>query len=390
MQLSHRIKAITKDGSDGWDVYYKAQALKASGADICDLSIGEPDVKTDPAILQAMHKSAASGNTGYGLVPGQTNLRKAIAARVQTRTGVATNWRNVLITPGGQAALFCAHMATLNPGDTALYCDPYYVTYPGILRALQATPVAVPTHPAQNFEPQFDDLDAAARSARTLLVNSPNNPTGMIYGRKTLEAIARVCHAHDLWLISDEVYDTQVWQGEHRSPRAFSDMIERTLVVGSMSKSHAMTGSRIGWLVGPEAAIARAADLATVMTFGVPGFIQDAALFALARGAALEEKNAAPFLRRRDLALAVLRQNNALRVIPAMGAMYLMVDVRATGLSGEDFAHALLAQAHIAVMPGESFGNCAAGHIRVALTEKDARLIKALQTLAEFAQSTIG
>ena len=222
-------------------------------------------------------------------------------------------------------------------------------------------------------------------AATSLLVNSPNNPTGVVYSRETIEVIADFAKANDLWLISDEVYDTQIWDGNHHTPRALPGMAERTLVIGSMSKSHAMTGSRIGWIAGPEHAINHLVNLATHTTYGVPGFIQDAALFALSQGPGIEDKIAAPFRRRRALAHQILAQQNSVALIPAQGAMYLMLDIRATGLSGEGFATSLLDTHHIAVMPGESFGSSASGHIRVAMTVDDDRFSMALQTLVDHA-----
>ncbi|MEX0366019.1 MAG: pyridoxal phosphate-dependent aminotransferase, partial [Ruegeria sp.] len=162
-------------------------------------------------------------------------------------------------------------------------------------------------------------------------------------------------------------------------------MQERTMVVGSMSKSHAMTGSRCGWVVAPEDAIWRMIDLATSTTYGVPGFIQLAADFALTQGRALEDEVAEPFRRRRDLAQEILAGQNTVGMIPSQGAMYLMLDIRATGLSGKAFADRLLDEQGIAVMPGESFGTSAAGHIRVAMTVEDGAFEAALKTLCAFA-----
>ena len=389
MQLSQRITTLLGDGDDGWGVFYRARAMKAAGREVIELTIGEHDIRTDRSILDAMHRAALAGHTGYASIPGIPALRDAVAARVQARTGVPTARENVLITPGGQAGLFATHHACADPGDTALYVDPAYVTYPGVLRALGLVPRAVGARPEDGFQPRAGDLDAAVRAAhrpRSLLVNSPNNPTGGVYSPATLEGIARVVQEHDLWLISDEVYDTQVWDGDHLSPRALPGMAERTLVIGSMSKSHAMTGSRIGWILGPEAAIMRLADLATHTTYGVPGFVQEAALFALAQGDGLETAVAAPFLRRRDMALEVVGRQNIVRVQPPQGAMYLMLDIRGTGMSGEAFAMALLERHGIAVMPGESFGAAAAGHIRVAMTVADEVFVEALGRLLAFAQ----
>ncbi|PRY78785.1 arginine:pyruvate transaminase [Yoonia maritima] len=389
MELSERITNITAGGSDGWDTFYRARRMIADGIPVTELNIGEHDIRTHPDILNAMHSAALGGHTGYAVVPGTDSLRSAIAGRIQARTGVPTTAANILVTPGGQAGLFAAHNAVCNQGDTALYIDPYYVTYPGTIRSVGAVPKAIITTPDTAFQPTRAALDSAAPGAKSLLINSPNNPTGAVYSRATMESIAATCQQHDLWLISDEVYDTQVWDGDHISPRALPGMAERTLVVGSMSKSHAMTGSRVGWVCAPEHVINHLINLATHTTYGVAGFVQDAAEFALGQGVSVEETVAAPFRRRRELSLSVLAGQNAVRAVPAQGAMYLMLDIRATGLSGEGFANALLDAEQIAVMPGESFGAAAAGHIRVAMTIDDDRYVAALKRLVAFASEMV-
>ena len=268
MKLSERITQITGGGSDGWDVFYRARRMLSEGLAVTELTIGEHDTRTDPSILQAMELSARNGHTGYAMVPGTDLLRDTVAARVQTRTGVPTSRKNVLITPGGQAALFASHMAVCDPGDVGLFLDPYYATYPGTIRGVGAVARAVQTTAEDAFQPKAEWIDAAAEGAVSLLINTPNNPTGVVYSRQSLEEVADVCQRRDLWLISDEVYDTQVWDGEHISPRTLPGMAERTLVVGSMSKSHAMTGSRCGWVVGPEEVISHLINLATHTTYG--------------------------------------------------------------------------------------------------------------------------
>ena len=386
MQLSARITGLTGgDSEGGWGLYFRARALKDAGENITELTIGEHDTRTAPAILEAMNRAALSGHTGYAAIPGVSELRRAVAERVTRQTGVATGVENVLITPGGQAGLFAAHAAVCDAGDRALFIDPHYATYPGTIRGVGAVPVAVAARPETGFQPLAADIDAQAGGAKSLLINTPNNPTGVVYSRTTLEGIARVCLDRDLWLISDEVYDTQIWEGAHLSPRALPAMEERTLVVGSMSKSHAMTGSRVGWVIGPAEAIAPMINLATHTTYGVPGFIQDAAVFALAQGPGLEETIAAPFRRRRAAARDLLARQNLVRLVPSGGAMYLMLDIRDTGLSGKEFAERLLDQERIAVMPGESFGEAAAGHVRVAMTVADDAFADALARILAFA-----
>ncbi|MCF6443515.1 pyridoxal phosphate-dependent aminotransferase [Nereida sp. MMG025] len=386
MKPSHRISTLTGGGSDGWDVFYRARAMIAAGTPVTELTIGEHDIRTHPTILDAMHRSALSGHTGYAMVPGTQHLRDTVAARIAQRTGVPTTAANIMITPGGQSALFAAHHATCDDGDIACYIDPYYATYPGTIRAVGAVPKAIVTTPDTAFQPTEKALENCA-GARSLLINTPNNPTGVVYSGQTLKHIAQATRDHDLWLISDEVYDTQIWEGTHLSPRALPGMADRVLVVGSMSKSHAMTGSRVGWVCGPAPIIEHMITLATHTTYGVPGYIQDAAVFALTARPELEAEVAAPFKRRRAIAMDLLGQQTIIKAIPNGGAMYLMLDIRATGLSGETFANALLETHHIATMPGESFGTAAAGHIRVAMTIDDTAFKAALRRLLTFAQT---
>lgn len=384
MRLSRTITNITGGGSDGWGLFLKARRMIAEGTPVTELTIGEHDIKTDARILEAMNKAALGGATGYAMVPGIDPLREAVAERLTARTGVPTALDNVLITAGGQAALFAAFRAALDEGDRALFIDPYYATYPGTIRSQGGIPVAVKARASDGFQPSFEAMDAAADGAKAILINSPNNPTGAVYTRETLDAVAAVAEKHDLIVISDEVYDTQVWDGEHLSIRALPRMAERTFVIGSMSKSHAMTGSRVGWLVGPEEAMGHVTNLLTNTNYGVAGFTQEAALFALGLGEDFEAQIAEPFRRRRALAQKALDGQNLLRLSPPSGAMYIMLDVRATGLSGDDFADRLLEERHIAVMPGGSFGEAAAGHIRVAMTIPDAPFEAAIKEIAAF------
>ncbi|MEM9496711.1 MAG: pyridoxal phosphate-dependent aminotransferase [Pseudomonadota bacterium] len=388
MQMSRRITQINEGGDDGWGIYYRSQAMRQAGVDVTMLTIGEHDIGTDDSIIDAMSAAAKAGHVGYSMFNGNANLRERVAQRIAGRTGVTTTPDNILVVPGGQAGLFATHHGVCDEGDRALIVDPYYATYPCTVRAIGAVPVAVAARPDRNFQPDPADFAKAAPGARSLLINSPNNPTGAVYSLETMTGLADMAKAHDLWLISDEVYDTQIWSGQsHLSPRMLPGMPERTLVIGSLSKSHAMTGSRIGWIVGPEHAIEHLSNLATNTTYGVAGFVQEAAVFALGLDTAFEARIAAPFRRRRDRVLGQLEGHNLVRALPADGAMYVMLDIRATGLSGDAFARRLLEDHHVAVMPGESFGHAAAGHVRVALTVDDARLFAAVDKILKLADT---
>lgn len=382
---STRIATLTGEGDDGWGIFYKARAMKAAGREVLELTIGEHDIGTAPDILEEMHRAAMAGHTGYAAVPGIAPLRDAVAGRLSAQHGVTYGRENILIVPGAQAGLFAAHHAACDEGDPALLIDPHYTTYPGTIRAVGARPVPVAARSEDGFQPDLAAIERAAPGARSILINSPNNPTGAVYSEASLMGIARIAEAQDLWVISDEVYDTQVWTGRHIPFAGLPGMAARTLTVGSLSKSHAMTGSRLGWVAGPEAVIARLITLATHTTYGVPGYIQEAGLYALRQGAAREAEIAAPFRRRRDGLAARLSGQNVLRMIPSEGAMYAMLDIRATGLSGEGFAERLLEETGVAVMPGESFGQAAAGHLRIALTLPDPLFEEAIDRLVGFA-----
>ena len=389
MQPSSRIRAILAGAASGWEVVYRARAMDRQGIKVANLTIGEHEHPTPAPIIEAMHRAALGGRTRYSEVAGAPELREAIAARASIRTGAPVAAEEVVISTGGQAAILHALHATIDPGDAVVVIDPCYVTYPGTIRAAEGQVRVAPAPAEMGFQPDLEALDRICAGARVLIINSPNNPTGAVYSRESLEGIAAICRKHDLWLISDEVYDGMVWEGAHLSPRALPGMAERTLVIGSMSKSHAMTGFRMGWCVAPAEMANLIVTLALNATYGLPGFIQDAALWALtgAEGDAIEAEMIETFGRRRDLAVKTLASHPAAKLSPPQGAMYVMLDIRATGLSGAAFADRLLEEKHIAVMPGESFGPAAAGHVRIALTVPDQALAEALVTIADFADA---
>ncbi|MEM9717379.1 MAG: aminotransferase class I/II-fold pyridoxal phosphate-dependent enzyme, partial [Pseudomonadota bacterium] len=314
-KLSNRVANIIGDGSDGWGILYRARALQADGVEITNLTIGEHDIRTNDAILDEMHRAAKSGATGYAPVPGSKELRQAIADRVTQRSGVPTTRDQVLVTAGGQAALFAAHSAALDPGDAGAYITPGYATYDGTIRALACDPIVLAARSRNNFQPEAADLAPAAQ-AKSLLICTPCNPTGTVYSPETIQTICDFAKENDQWIISDEVYGTQVWDGTHISPRMIDGMSDNVMVIGSMSKSHAMTGSRVGWLIAPEDIVENLINQSTVTTYGLPGYIQAAALFGLKLGDAFEAQIAAPFRRRRDMAERMFSNDPHIRMIP--------------------------------------------------------------------------
>ena len=387
-ELSKRISTIVTSDGDGWDVHYRAQAMRRTGLDVTMLSVGDHDVKTDPKVLDAMMASAQGGNLGYTSIQGDRALRQAVAERMNSTRSVGASPENVMICAGGQGAIFATMMAVLDPGTSCIVLDPFYASFDITVRAAGGEAILVPTPAEQGFQPDPKLIESAIRpDTRAILINTPNNPTGAVYETDRLRAISEICARHDLWLISDELYDSQVFEGVHVSPRDLPDMVERTIVIGSMSKGFAMTGARICWAIGPVALIDRMVDLAGATTYGLPGFIQDASTFALTENAGQEAEVAARYRQRREIAIRVMSGANRVRMSLPSGGMYVMLDVRETGLSGNAFAERLLDAEHIAVMPGESFGVAAAGHVRIAMTVADAELEDALTRTLRFGES---
>jgi len=390
MELSRRIQAVVGGVDDGWLVHYRARQMKAAGAPVVMLTVGDHDIQTDAGILDAMKASMDAGNLGYSNVMGSDALREAIARRVTARTAVGAGRENIVVTAGGQAALFASLTAVLDPGQSCIVLDPFYATFAQTVRAAAGRAILVETPADQGFQPDIAAIERALEpDTRAVLINSPNNPTGAVYDPGRLAALADLCRRRGLWLISDELYETQVHDGVHLSPRDLPGMADRCLVIGSLSKSHAMTGSRLGWVVGPAGAIERLGDLLTTTNYGIPGFIQDAGIHALRHADAVEAAIAKRYRRRGQAALAAIGNAPGVRAVPPRGGMYLMLDIRETGLSGDEFAIRLLDAEGIAVMPGESFGQAAAGHLRIALTVPEAELRDALGRIAGFAHNLV-
>jgi arginine:pyruvate transaminase len=380
---SARLQNIIPSGKDGWEVHFEAWKRKEAGQPIIMLSVGDHDFDTPRETVEAAVREVRAGHHHYTQLPGIPALREAMA-KISTRaTGIQTTPDQVIATPGGQAALFAAVQGTLDKGDHAIVVAPYYATYPGTFRAAGADFTVVESKAEDGFQPDIAGITAAVReNTKAILINSPNNPTGAIYTNASLEALAKLCIKLDLWLLSDEVYWTLAGN-LHASPRAISGMAERTLVINSMSKSHGMTGWRIGWLTGPAEMVRLLIDLNLVSTYGLPDFVSRAAVEALENDYGVE-RIADIYAGRRKLFLETIRGVNEIVVRGSEGGMYIMLDVRAVEPDCEAFAWAFLDAENVSVTPGSSFGDAARGHIRISLCQPDDVLGEAATRLKRF------
>jgi arginine:pyruvate transaminase len=375
-------------GSGKWEVHYRARALKAEGREVIELTIGEPDIPTDAALLDICDAAMRAGRTRYSSGRGEPALLDAIAAKYSRRTGRQIGTDQILCFPGTQSALFAVIAGLVESGDAVLIPDPYYATYEGVVRATGATVVPVPTWDEHRFHLQAADLEAVITPrTRALLLNTPHNPTGAVLTAEEVAAIGAVCRKHDLWLVSDEVYEDLIFEGRFASPFDRADLAERTIVVSSISKSHAAPGFRSGWAVGPVEFCNRLLPVSEIMLFGGQPFIADMTAHALTHDIPTAALMRAAYRRRSHLVCATLAPCPALRALPPEAGMFLLVDVRGTGLTGDAFARGLLEAEAVAVMPGASFGAQAEGFIRLSLTVPDEMLAEACRRILRFADA---
>lgn len=385
MRFASRTLRLEGEGADAWMVHDRAVARLHQGQDICLLSIGDPDFETPAPIRQAAVDALATGRTHYAASGGEPALRAAIAARAAITRGSPIDPAQVLVFPGAQAALFALAQCLFDPGDEVIVPEPTYVTYEGLLGAAGAVMRLVPLRPDNRFHLDPADLAAAiGPRTRGIMLNFPHNPTGAVLTRQEGLEVAALCRQHDLSLISDEVYAELSFDGGHLSLAALPGMAERTAVVSSLSKSHAMTGWRCGWSITPLALAEHLERLARCMYFGVAQFVQDAGVVAL--GPAGTESVALRDRYRSRARVVVERLGGVdglICRIPEAG-MYVFADVRGTRMDGKRFAAELLDATGVAVTPGEGFGPSGAGHVRITLGVAEDRLKEACERIANF------
>ncbi len=385
-KLSSMTKRLATLGGDKWAVHIDARARANAGEQLIFLSIGEPDLPPPTAIFDVAEKQMRGGRTRYADGRGEPAVRAALSKLYTRQMGRKIAYDQFLFLPGTQTALAISFLAILEPGDEVLLLDPYYATYEAVVTAPGGVPVGVALDPERGFHPDIAAIEkAVTKKTRAILLNSPSNPTGAVFTREEIDAICEIAKKHDLWIVSDEVYAVLTHGAEFVSPFMRADMEERVIVVSSISKSHAIPGFRCGWLAGSRDFCARALPVSETMLFGQHPFLQDAMAFALENEFAEVDAMRVAYVKRGAALLKGFEGSNRVKSRMPEGGMFMMVDVRATGLSGDVFARRLLDEEGVVVMPGESFGACAAGHLRVALTVDEAAMAEAAARIVRLA-----
>lgn len=390
MKYAATIEGLADLGGAKWRIHGMAQALMRAGRDVILLTIGEPDVPPPPGLMDHAVRAMRAGRTGYSNGRGEPALLEALAARYGARSGGAFTPDRFLCFPGTQTALYAVMTGIAEAGAEVLVGDPMYATYEGLIRATGAAMVPVPLRPEAGFRMRAEDVAARVTPAtRAILINTPNNPTGAILRPEDIAAIGEVARAHDLWLISDEVYEDLTHGGApFTSAAAFPDLAERVIVCSSISKSHAAPGFRSGWCLASETFCERLLPLAETMLFGNQPFIADMTVAALNDPDMVAAGMRARLARRAALVEDRLDGVGGLRVHRPEAGMFALLDVSATGATGAGFAQDLLQAQGVAVMPGSSFGRTLQGWVRVGLTIEDARLAEACDRIAAHVAGT--
>jgi aspartate aminotransferase len=366
----------------------KAKAMLAAGEDVCSFAAGEPDFDTPEHIKEACIAALRAGKTKYGPTPGMESLRAAIAESYATNYGLKVTPAQVVVSAGGKYSCYIAILATCSPGDEVIISAPYWVSYPEMVKLSGAVPKFVLTTDTSGFKLSPAQLEQAITPrTRMVILNSPSNPTGAVYSRAELAALVAVAVKHNLYILSDEMYEHLVYDGAKPvcvatlSPEAEA----RTIIVAGFSKTYSMTGWRLGMLTAPAAIAKACVELQSQMSSNPNSFAQYGALAALtekAKTAASLATMLTAFDRRRKFLHAGLNQIPGVTCLLAEGAFYLFPNISSFGLTSVDFCARLLEQEKVAAVPGSAFG--AEGYLRLSYATSDEIIKKGVERLARF------
>lgn len=368
-----------------------AKAMKAEGRDVCGFGSGEPDFDTPDFIKKACIEALEAGKTKYTPAPGIQDLRKAIAEKYRNEYGLTgIDFTNVVVSPGGKYSCYLAILALCGIGDEVIIPAPYWVSYPEMVKLAGATPIEVFAGGEQDFKITADQLDAAITdNTKLVIINSPSNPTGTVYTETELRALYEVAKRRNIWILSDEIYEYLLYEGEkHFSIASIGeDAVNRTIVASGFSKTYSMTGWRLGTLVAPSKVAKAITNLQSQTSSNPTTFAQWGALAAMQNPEASKvavAKMLAAFDTRRKFLHSELLSIKGISCPKALGAFYLFPDISSFGLSASEFATRLLKEKEVAVVPGEGFG--APGYIRLSYATSDEVIHKGIARIREFCE----
>ncbi len=386
MKLASRIRQVTP--SMTLVISAKAKAMKADGLDVCSFSAGEPDFDTPKHICEAAKTAIDQGKTRYGPAAGEPALRAAIAQKLQTDNQLAHDAKNIIVTNGGKHSLYNLIMAMIEPGDEVIIPAPYWVSYPQMVKLAGGTPVIVPTTAETNYKITAEQLkQAITPETRLFVLNSPSNPTGMVYTPDEIRALAKVIVEADIWVVSDEIYEKILYDGaEHLSIGAVGpEIFKRTITSNGFAKAYAMTGWRLGYLAAPVEIIQAAETLQSHSTSNVCTFAQYGAIAALNGPTDSIGTMLQAFTKRRLAIMDMVSSIDGLSCVEPNGAFYLLVDISRLGMGSQEFCGKLLDEKYVATIPGVVFG--AEGTVRISYATDLDTIERGIERLSSFVRS---
>ncbi len=388
MKFSSLTDRVKGGAADAWDLHYHAKQARERGEDVIVLSVGDPDFATPDVVIDKALQAMRGGDTHYTSIAGHDDLREAIAELHQSRSGQPATVANVITTSGAQNALFACSLCLFDAGDEAIVLQPMYVTYEATVRAPGARLVPVVLDAGNGFRLDRDALEGAvSERTRAIFYASPSNPTGIALNHEELEFIAELAQRHNLWVVADEVYADFVFDGDFHHAASQPGLDGRVITIGSLSKSYAMTGWRMGWAIAPPEMIANMEKLALCMLYGLPGFVQQAGLHALRHCAADMERMRDAYRRRLGFLYHRFSAMPGLKPLMPDAGMFMMVDVRGTGMDVAEFTRELYRRAGVSLLDATAFGASAAGHVRVSCTVDDEQLRDACARIGSFLET---
>ncbi len=373
------------DDNDLWKVHTEAMARKAQGEDVIVMSVGDPDLPTIDPIIQHAVTSLYRGRTHYSPGMGEPALREKIAEIETTASGRTTSADEVIVFPGATNAIYSVLSCLLDQDSELITTQPTYVGYQGIFEAIGCEVIAVPTMPNQGFRIDVEAIKAAITpDTRVLLLNTPGNPSGNVIAAEDLATLAEYTRERNIWIVCDEVYSMLTFEQPHVSARKAAARIDNVIVVDGLSKSHSMTGWRLGWVVAPPQAIPPILSFTSATVFGCSQFIQDAAAFALENDAEYIALVKDEYRHRRDYAVQRISEIPKLSCHRPDAGMFLLLNVSSIAQDGEHFAKQLLDEMGVSVLPGRGFGEQTHQHVRLSLTHGIEVLDEAFDRIARF------
>ena len=391
MKFTELAKRVSGDGADAWDVHFEAVERQRSGRQTVILTVGQETSEPTPSlIVDAAFESLKAGRHHYSEISGEPELRSAIADVYTRDFGSKVTDSNCAVFAGAQNALFATSLCVLESTDEAIIIEPYYATYPATFAAGGARLVTVATNAQNNF--QFD-VDAIHKKisdrTRAIVINSPNNPSGVVYDRIRVEELLDLCRANDIWLISDEVYATLAAPGSHFSPASLDPEFQHCITISSISKSHRMTGWRLGWAIAHPSVVRQLHDLSLCMAYGLPMFIQDAAVTAVRAMDRISTKVRNEIDDKRAFVSSLLQDIEGISVRGSQVGMFVIIDVRDLGVDDKAFAWRLLDDFEVAILPCTAFGKSGKYLLRINVGDFEFKLQHACEKIRECATAIL-